>query len=261
MGAALGGAASVRGFVALGLTLATAMAATDAAAQPVGGGWTVQVTPYLWAAGLDGRIRADRRLPSLQVEQTFREILDDLDLGVFVNALAIRDRVVVMADLAYVDVSRKGGFESAPPVAGRGAVREVFGTLAAGYRVVSEPGLALDLLGGVRLWHLSAEAEVRVAGAPFAGASSYLNWADPIFGFRLRADLAPRLSALVMGDVGGFGIGSRGTFSATATLNYALGERLTASAGYRHLAVDYREGGRVLDIALSGPVLGLTWRF
>jgi hypothetical protein len=239
-----------------------AMLAGPAAAQGTApSGWRVQVTPYLWAAGLDGRIRADRRLPTFRVGQSFGEILEDLDLGAFVNAVALRDRTVLMADLAYVDVSRKGGFDTAPPVSGRGAVSEVFATLAAGYRAVSAPGFDLDILGGVRAWQIDAEASVRVAGTPLAGASGSLAWVDPILGFRARFDLAPRLSGLVMADVGGFGLASRGTFQATAVVNYAVTDRLFASAGYRHLAVDYRADGRILDIALTGPVLGLTWRF
>jgi hypothetical protein len=188
-------------------------------------------------------------------------VLEDLDAGFFLHALARRDRLVVMADLSYVDTSRKGGFDSLPAAAGRASVTQLSATLAGGWRVLAGEGLDLDILAGLRGWSIDSTAEIRVAGAPFAGASSTLAWVDPVLAFRLRADLAPALSALVVADVGGLGLGSRGTFQLAATLNLAVAEGVFVSAGYRHLAVDYREGGQRLDLALSGPLLGLTWRF
>ena len=35
----------------------------------------------------------------------------------------------------------------------------------------------------------------------------------------------------------------------------------TAFVGYRHLAVDYRRGGFVYDVNMSGPILGVVIRF
>ena len=56
-------------------------------------------------------------------------------------------------------------------------------------------------------------------------------------------------------------MGARRTWQALGTLNYVLTDHLSASAGYKALAVDYNEDGHVFDATLSGPVLGLTWRF
>lgn len=235
-------------------------AAAPAQERPAPGAWSVQVTPYLWAAGLDGRVRPDARLPTLKASQSFGEILEDLDAGLFLNALALRDRLVVMGDLSWVATSRKGGFEGTG-IGGRAEVTQLTLGLAAGYRVVQEEGVSLDLLAGLRAWRLDAKAELRVAGAPFAGASTRMDWVDPLVALRLRVELAPRLSLLALGDVGGFGLGARGTYHGTAVLNYRLADRAWVSAGYRHLMVDRREGGRVADLTLAGPVLGLTWQF
>jgi len=66
---------------------------------------------------------------------------------------------------------------------------------------------------------------------------------------------------LVQGDIGGFGAGSDLSVSALATVNYVFSDRLSASAGYKLLDVDYDHGGHVYDAHLGGPVLGLTHRF
>ncbi len=59
----------------------------------------------------------------------------------------------------------------------------------------------------------------------------------------------------------GFGAGSDLTWSALATVNYVFSDHLSGSVGYKVLDVDYDHGGHVYDTRLSGPVLGMTYRF
>lgn len=47
--------------------------------------WALQVTPYMWAAGLDGHISPFRRGPTIGVEKSFSDVMDDLNFGGFVN--------------------------------------------------------------------------------------------------------------------------------------------------------------------------------
>jgi len=42
-------------------------------------GWSGQVTPYIWAAGVGGNITPFRGGPTLTVDDSFSEILKDLD--------------------------------------------------------------------------------------------------------------------------------------------------------------------------------------
>jgi hypothetical protein len=44
-------------------------------------------------------------------------------------------------------------------------------------------------------------------------------------------------------------------------LGYRFSDRIVARAGYRHLEDDYDDGGFVYDVELSGPILGVTFRF
>jgi hypothetical protein len=84
------------------------------------------------------------------------------------------------------------------------------------------------------------------------------NFVDPILAARANFALAPRLSALVYGDIGGFGVGSEATAQVAATLNYRVGRSFVMSGGYRYLGVDYERDGVVVDARLAGPVLGAT---
>jgi hypothetical protein len=50
-----------------------------------------------------------------------------------------------------------------------------------------------------------------------------------------------------------------------ALLGYHISERTTLWAGYRHLDIDYDKGSGselfAMDIAMSGPIVGLEIRF
>lgn len=257
-GSTLGAARLVRiGLVAV-LLLSGRAFAQDAPPQD---GWRFQVTPYLWAAGFGGDVRLGRRVPSFRVDESFGDVLGDLDAGFFLTGLAIRDRLVLAADLSYVAVSRKGQLLASPPISAKGSLDQFSTTLLGGYRTVRGSGFDLDLLTGLRAWSINADVEVRAAGTPFLDRSESIGWVDPILALRGRADLTPRFSALLIADLGGFSAGSRFTWQIAGLLNFQLSDSFFASAGYRHLAVDYREGGRRLDFELSGPVFGVTYRF
>jgi opacity protein-like surface antigen len=45
------------------------------------------------------------------------------------------------------------------------------------------------------------------------------------------------------------------------TLQYQVADSITLDAGYRYLAVDYKNGGFKFDMALSGPIIGASIRF
>ena len=45
--------------------------------------WTLQVTPYMWAAGLDGNISPFQRAPTIHIEKSFSDVMEDLNFGGF----------------------------------------------------------------------------------------------------------------------------------------------------------------------------------
>lgn len=48
---------------------------------------------------------------------------------------------------------------------------------------------------------------------------------------------------------------------AVMVLNHVIADDFSASAGYKVLDVDYGHDGHACDARLSGPVLGVTYRF
>lgn len=242
-------------------------------------GWALQITPYLWASGLEGDISPFRRAPTLEVDKSFTEILDNLNFGGFVNIWARYDRLVFSGDVMYVDTTDVHATGPLPAfqIPGIGVIpagasvdadldtKELMATVQAGYRVLDAPQLTLDALAGARIWHIWNDVNVTAShpaiGTVSASHGEDFGWVDPVVGVRAFVPLGERLSLQAQGDIGGFGVGSDFTWSALATVNYILTDHLSASAGYKVLDVDYDDDGYVFDTQLSGPVLGVTWRF
>lgn len=249
--------------------------APEVAARP---DWALQITPYMWAAGLEGHISPFRRGPTIGVEKSFSDVMDDLNFGGFINIWGRYDRFVFSGDIMYVDTTDSHGVGPLPaltipdvgeiPPGGnidaKVDTRQFTATLMGGYRVIDTPQFTLDALGGARFWYISNDVRLTGSLGGVSGSVSYdesFGWVDPLAGLRVFLPLAEKLSLQGQVDIGGFGAGSDLTWSALATVNYVFSDRLSASVGYKVLDVDYDHDGHVYDTRLSGPVLGMTYRF
>ena len=238
--------------------------------------WAFQVTPYMWAAGLDGHISPFQRGPTIGVEKSFSDVMDDLNFGGFVNIWGRYDRFVISGDIMYVDTTDSHSTLPAFTIPGVGVIppggnidarvdtKQFTATLMGGYRVIDTPRFTLDALGGARFWYISNDVKLTGSLGGISGSVSHdesFGWVDPLVGLRAFLPLTEKLSLQGQADIGGFGAGSDLTWSALATVNYVFNDRLSASAGYKVLDVDYGNNGHVYDTRLSGPVLGMTYRF
>lgn len=246
--------AGLRGPLALALAL-TLLAPPTARADDAGA-WTAQLTPYAWGAGIDGTLTPFAGAPTVRIDKSFGDVLEDLDAAFFLSGYARRDRLVLLGDVSYSASSAQGQVPPGLPAEGR--LRQTSLTLAAGWRAVEGERLRLDLLAGLRHWNLAAAAEIPLAGL---ARSPDREFTDPLLAVRGNLTLAPRWSLIAYADYGGFGVGSEDTHQVLATVNYAGSARLVVSAGLRRLSVDYRSGGTRVDLAMTGPLLGATWRF
>lgn len=242
---------------AMGLAApAAAQDRTEAGAEEPGEDGGAQVTIYGWLAGASGEFTPFAGAPTIAFDNSFGEVLEDLDAAFFASAQFRRDQFVVLADVSYAALSRDGVVP--PGVPASAEVSQLAITALAGARVVDRDALTVDLLGGARLWSLDGEVAVPLAGVSLAPDKTFV---DPIVAARLNAGIAPRLSAIVHADIGGFGVGSDFTYQLVGTLNYRIGQSTYVSAGWRHLSVDYEDGGTVFDGSQTGPLIGVTFRF
>ncbi len=242
------------------LTLTPSLALAQTSTPSPDAGWRFQVTPYVWMTGSSGDMRPTGSAPTLHTSKSFSEILKHLDGAFFLHATARHQRFVALGDVTYASLSDAGTL----PMGGatipiQGKLRQTAISALAGYQVLHDhPQHSLDVLGGLRFWHMRTTVTVPALQRQ---ASGNADWTDPVIAVRLRSQLAPRWSSLLYADVGGFGVGARSTWQVMGSINYALKDKVHLSFGYRHLAVDYRKHGMLLDVQQGGPLLGATWQF
>lgn len=241
------------------LALAAALPAPLAAQEEAGAsdeGWSGQVTVYAWGAGVGGDFRPFAGGPVLSFEKSLGELLEDLDAAVFASALARKDDLVLLADFTYTASSKQGLVPPGIPAAGEVTIRSV--SLLAGKRFQASEATTIDVLGGARVWSLDGKVDVPLAGIALGRREDFV---DPVAAVRINSRIAPALSVIAYGDVGGFGVGSDLTWQGVATLNYRAARNFTLSAGYRHLWLDRQSNGASFEGSMSGPLVGATLEF
>ena len=252
---------------ALPLGLIVAGGQSTAAEQ---GGWTFEVTPYLFAAGLNGT--AGARGIEADVDASFSDIWDNLDIGLMGLFEARNGPWIVTFDALYFEVSDQASKTVTGPfgqVTVKGAL-DVSSSVTVlqpslWYRVLDER-TKVDLGAGLRYTRVSLDLDVKIATVPgivfpdgrrsFSGSES---WMDLVVGARVKHPISDRWSLTGYADLGGGG--SSQTYQLVAGADWALNDRFTARAGYRYAYWDYEDGGTVWDMSASGPYLGLGITF
>ena len=82
-------------------------AGSEEAATPE---WEFSLAPYLWMAGLEGTVEADRL--SADVDVSFSDIWDELDIGVLAAFEARRGKFSVTTNAIYLKLSPEAGGRS-----------------------------------------------------------------------------------------------------------------------------------------------------
>ena len=224
--------------------------------------WSFQVTSYVWFAGLEGDVGA-KGLPPVDVDASFGDIFDHIDWWpppVMLAGEVRYDRFAFVTDLIYLGLQADGTSPGPLAVTADVNMSATVWTFGGSYRAFQNDTVRLDLLGGGRLWNL--DTEVTLTG-PLGGrqASGSITWVDPIIGIAGQVNLGSGFALRAEGDVGGFGAAADLDWQAFGALQYEVNDLVALQAGYRYLAVDYRDDGFVFDAAMSGPIIGATFRF
>lgn len=253
------------------LSLLLCLSPVPVAAAKEANGWQVQVVPYLWFAGIDGDVSVGRIEASLDLD--FKDWIEDFKFGAQGYIEARKGKLGFFLDSTYLKL------ESDADV-GRFIDIEVetelwlvdFGVL---YQIGKWPygkskdsGTELVLIGGGRYLELESEIGLTLSQiALLPGVSltaereTSRDVTDPIVGARIRTDLSEKLRFVLRGDIGGFGAGTEFSWNIQAALGYELSDSITGWAGYRHLDIDLDEDNLDAEIAMSGPQLGVSFRF
>jgi len=197
---------------------------------------------------------------SAEVDLSFSDILDNLEIGFMGTYRGTRDRFSLTVDSIYMDLgaterSRGGSLRAEIDM------EQLALAAAAGYKVSER----FELLGGLRYVDLSADVAVTGPLGNTRRAGTDESWVDPYVGALYTVPLSESWSLNLYGDVGGFGVGSDFAWQGLLTFRWQFSERAGALVAYRHMAMDYESGrgsNRFLyDMSFSGPALGIVFTF
>ncbi|WP_165393324.1 outer membrane beta-barrel protein [Rivibacter subsaxonicus] len=236
-------------------------------AQDVGSDrWQFELTPYLWAAGMDGTVRVNNRPEAgLAVEQSFSDIFKILEFALMGEFEARKGRWGLTADGVYFKVNDEGAVSGPLGFVTLGAnanLTQQMYSLAGSYRLV-EGGTPVDLFGGLR--YTSVKWDIDIAASVPVVADRRLvrnnDWIDPFIGVRVQHALDDRWSLVGYADVGGFGVGSDLALQAMAGVRYAFRPDIVGKFGYRYISADYDRHDFQYDMANAGFYLAVGFRW
>ena len=235
---------SLVGLTALGLWGAPAALAQDA--------WDFRLTPYLWAMGIDGDIHIRNR--DFQASSDFADIVDNMDIGGSAIFEASKGNWVNFAQLDYLSISSGDIDLRNSPADAELKSSSFLGSVATGYRFRTGERSTIDLMVGVR--HASLEPEISVQGlGKFEGKSSVTDamvMLRPRFAITMNWYFSPTMSV---------GAGDSDLVWELSPQFYLDRCGIEYRFGYRNLNYDLKEGGRSMDITISGPMIGVGFAF
>jgi len=222
--------------------------------------WTFNVTPYLWVTGQKGQVATLPPAAPADLDVSFSDVISNLDMALMGLVEARNGRFGVFGEIFYVGVSADADTPG-PFFSGADYEQDLLGiSIGLSYALMQSSDHHLDAVLGVRFWDLDNELELGAGILPARKLSEHERWHDPFIGLKGRVNLNENwyLSGWGVAAVAGDSDSSWDLFGG---IGYEYSDSFSLTAGYRHQEVDYKNDGFLFDVEMSGPVIGLTFRF
>jgi hypothetical protein len=212
----------------------------------------------LWIAGVSGR--GGIGALSVNINSGITDDNVHLNFGFMGSFEARRNKLMVATDLQYSNL----GTENPTPGPLFSTASADFKTFVldpeVGYRIAANPekGRFVDLLGGVRYWHLRADLNFDAGILSARSATGSKDWVDGVIGLRGRAAISRKIFVSGKADIGGGG--SKLTYQLFGGVGVSVSRRASLIGGYRDLHVNYDKDNFLFDMSLAGPIVGLSFR-
>jgi hypothetical protein len=213
-------------------------------------GLQLELTPYVWGAGIDGKVSAKGQ--TAHFDYSVSDLLSKVDAGFMGLAVASYDRIVVYVDYDYIGLSNDAETNAGAKI--KVDIDTTIATYSAGYRFDTFGENTLDVMLGQRTLGLDETLKVPAQKIENdASLSDTIVMLRPSFRFAEHWRFNPTLSYGISGD-------SDTTYEMSPQIQWDSSKSLAVRFGYRTLF--YELGGRDrLDISLQGLFLGVGWVF
>jgi hypothetical protein len=231
--------------IAAGAILAALSLQTPVMAQE----WDWSVTPYLWAAGIDGR--AGLGPIDADISMDFEDIVNVLRGAGMLRLETSNGRHGVFGDLLYMRLEDKDARDT---IGGKLAV-QLDGTIVEGaYFYHWNDTYAVEF--GARYW----DFVTKLKPALIEPLENSRGWTDGLVGFRANSEIGEKWSWLFRANLGIGGSDYSAGLQLDFRRKYASGNSL--NIGLRVLDFAFEDRGAVptdLDMSFAGLTLGYTF--
>lgn len=226
--------------------------------------WHFLAEPYLMFPSMNGETGIGEYL-ILPAEAKPSDIFSHLQMAAMLYFEARTDKWAITTDLVYMNLKQ----DVTPGKllnSGKVNVKQMIWEVAGLYRIFSFWEIGV----GGRLNNLQTEHDVLIntlpKGTTKEETGSYnKTWFDPIIITRLSTDIKDKWLFQAIGDVGGFGVGSKLTWQVQGYAGYRFCKLFQLSLGYRYLSTDYSSGDEpkefVFNMSEFGPVIRFGFNF
>lgn len=237
--------------------------AVAAPAQAQNNDWDITVSPYLWLSAQDGRTSVVTELPPVEVDASFGDIFENLDIAAMAIIEADNGQIYLRSDFFYASLGADADIEQDPRFSAAELSSKVLNLSVAGGVVAHmDENSQVNLFAGVRLWSLDNEVTLSPGTEPGVSAEAENTFVNPIIGASANVDLAPSVSIGLGSSIGGFGVGGTDIeLGGSATVEFEVSPGWSLAAGYRVLYIDYENGAFVYDVTTHGPLIGARINF
>lgn len=248
-----------------GLMAALAFACWSIPSSATATDWELEVAIYGWFAGIDGTVQHPGGPgPGVDFSYDADDILENLEMIFMGGVASTYGKWSILADVVYMDV---GDSKTKTFPAGSGSVDLdlsswiVSGAVA--YQVAKGDHGTLNVLGGVRYTTVDVDSDLGIqwalpAAAPQVNISESEAVLDGIIGLRGEITLNDDWYLPYHADIGTGGSELTWQLFAGVGYRFSWGD---IRAGYRYLSYDFDDDKTMEDMALSGPVVGIGFRF
>lgn len=229
--------------------------------------WQFDIAPYLWAAGMNGRVGVGPI--NAHLTESFSDILSQLNVGGMLWLDAHKGPFGVFLNSMYIVLTQDATIDS---VSVDQRTRSGLFTAGLSYIIlqkqfISAEGLATEVQLEPYLADRYTLNNVRINVLNFTINNNH-HWQDPVLGLRLTCNW-PRFVVQLAADAGGTNAKTQYSYNWTALLGYKPAspslKHVAFYLGYRNLYQVYKTGsGRNYfnwDMREMGPMLGVNFSF
>lgn len=230
---------------------------TAPASQSDDDNWRVVIGAFGWFPGVHGTVGAQGHNVAVHVNGT--DVLSNLQFSLLGAFEIQKKRFVAPMDYAWVNLATTSALplNDAGQTEARAELHQAFFTPKFGYRVVNTNVWKVDVVGGIRYWHLGQSITLRPSN-DLRSVSG--DWVDGVGGGSIQLEVHPKAFIRVMGDAGAGGANL--DYQVAGWFGYRATRMMGVIAGWRYMDVDYRGNNQfIYDAAQNGPLVGMTLNF